>query len=228
MGSRLLLALVALATPAAAQVGYPPAESPYRDVLGRHALTLIAGTLRTPDDPAGVLPKSGPLVGLRYDTYIGGPAQLVTRIQFAPTSRRELNPTLPEATRLVGEPSLVLSVADVGINVNLTGNKSWRGLVPAVLTTVGIITDFKGEDAGGYAYGTNFAFGFGGGVRFIPRDSRWEVRGDVHNVLAQSGYPSTYFRVTEDGTAAAPPGTPRSAWRRYTTLSVGLTYHLVR
>jgi hypothetical protein len=228
MRLRSLLALVVLARPLAAQVGHPPAQSPYRDVLARHALTLNVGTYIGADDPAGVHPKSGPLLGVRYDAFIGGPAQLVLRVQMAPTARNEIDPLRPAATRLLGERSSLLTLADIGINVNLTGNKSWNGVIPTLLTTVGIMSDFAAEDAGGYAFGTNFAFGIGGGVRYIPRDARWEIRGDVHNILSQSGYPTAYFRISDDGSAAVPPNTPRSAWRRHTTIALGLTYHLFR
>lgn len=228
MRSFLLIALAALTTPLAAQIGHPPAESPYRDVFGRHALSFHAGTFLVPKDPVGILPKSGPIFGARYDTFIGGPAQLTARLNLAPSTRRVIDPLQPAATRNVGEKSVMTTMLDLGININLTGNKSWHGFVPSVLTTVGIISDFAAEDEGGYSFGTTFGFGAGLGLRYVPLDSRWEARADVHNLFAQSEYPSGFFRISDDGTAAAPPGTEQTSWRRYMSLSVGITYHIFR
>ncbi len=211
-----------------AQVGHPPAESPYRDINNRHGFTLVLGRYLGADDPAGALPKSGPLAGVRYDTHIGGPAQLTARLLMAPTTRDELDPTRPAESRVLRESSSFLTMGDVGININLTGGKSWRGLVPSTLVTVGLMSDFVPEDVHGYSLGLNFAFGFGGGLRYIPKDSRWELRADAHSILSQSEYPASYFRAPLGSTAILPTGTPRSAWRRHGLLSLGVTYHVAR
>jgi hypothetical protein len=228
MRSSLLLALSLFAAPLSAQIGYPPAESPYRDVSGRHGLTTLLGYFVGGDDPLDLLPKSSVLFGFRYDTDIGGPAQLMLRTQFAPTTRREIDPSRPVGSRELGDRSSFVTIADVGININLTGSKSWHGLVPTVLPSVGIMTDFQAEDDGGYSLGTNFAFAVGAGLRYVPKDSRWELRGDLGTVFSQSNYPSSYFVAVDGQPAVAPAGTERSGWRRHATLTLGLTYHLVR
>jgi hypothetical protein len=223
-----LLALAAVPLTLAAQIGHPPDKTPYQDVLTRHALTLVTGAYVGGDDPVGLLPRSGPLLGVRYDTHIGGPAQLTARVLLAPTDRRVIDPLRPDGQRDLGTTASTLTMGDIGINVNLTGSKSWRGLVPSVLVTVGLMSDFAPEDDSGYSFGTNFSFGVGGGLRYVPTDSRWEYRADVHRYLAQQAYPTSFFRVTEDGTSVLPQGAERSGWRGHTVLSLGLSYHLAR
>jgi len=227
---RLLCSLAWVLAPATllAQVGHPPADSPYRDINNRHAFTLVLGRYIGADDPAGALPKSGPMGGVRYDTHIGGPAQLTARLLVAPTTRDELDPTRPEDSRVIRESSSIMTIGDVGININLTGGKSWRGLVPSTLVTVGLLSDFVPEDIHGYSLGLNFAFGYGGGLRYIPKDSRWEARADAHAFLSQSEYPASYFRAPLGSTPILPVGTPRSAWRTHAMLTLGVTYHVAR
>src|SRR4051812_23806271 len=74
------LATALLASSASAQVGHTPEHSPYRDLEHRQELTLLSGYYNPSKDPAGVAPQSGPLLGLRYDVRIGGPAYLTTRV----------------------------------------------------------------------------------------------------------------------------------------------------
>jgi len=224
----LAATLFLLPAPLLAQVGHPPDQSPYRDILNKHAVTFIVGQYIGADDPVGVTPQSALSYGVRYETHIGGPALLVARLQFAPTTTTLINPLLNADRRVIGERRVLQSMGDVGIGINLTGNKSWNGLVPSALVTVGLMSDFIPEDEFGYNFGTNFSFGFGGGIRYVPRESRWAYRFDVHQYVSQSGYPASYFRPADDGTAAAPPGTDRSAWRNHSTLSFGISYHLAR
>ena len=64
----ILFGVVALlaAVPAVAQVvGYPPAASPYTDLQVSQELTAEFGYTRARTDPAGVAPKSAPMIGLR-------------------------------------------------------------------------------------------------------------------------------------------------------------------
>ena len=69
-------ALAAASSPANAQVGYPPNQSPFRDLRETHALTFYSGYFRAKKDPARVAPRSGPMVGLHYEWRASGPAHL--------------------------------------------------------------------------------------------------------------------------------------------------------
>jgi hypothetical protein len=222
-----LFAVSLAATPVAAQVGYEPDKSPFRDLPWKQSLSFFAGGLDTGRDPADVGPQPGWLAGVRYDLRIGGPMSLVGRLGGAPTSRRVISPLSPVASRYLGDQSSQLLMADLGIAMNLTGQKSWRRVVPVVSGGVGVATDFRGTpDDGGYRFGTRFMFTLGAGVRY-QTDGRWEPRVDFTNYLWQLQYPPEYRQTPSDG--SDPVISSRKApWMGNHLWSVGLSYHLFR
>ena len=97
-----LIALLSLAASTArAQVGYPPARSPYLDLLYSQEITAVFGYYVGRDDPAGVAPKSAPLVGLHYEWRAGGPAHLTGELVRIASSRTVLDPSKPAAYRWI-------------------------------------------------------------------------------------------------------------------------------
>lgn len=229
-----LTALAALAAhvlpaTAVAQVGSLPENSPFRDLEYRQELSAFTGWFAASKDPAGVAPRSGPLLGARYDVRIGGPAQFTARLATAFSERRVINPSRSGAARELGIREQGLFMGDVGITVNLTGQKSWRALVPYTQFGAGIASDFKGRDPGGYQFGTTFAFNFGGGVRWVPRD-RWQVRADVADWLYQIQYPETYYvPTTVGGSDAILRATDaKSVWKHNFALTIGGSYSFFR
>ncbi len=228
------LGLLVLARPTAAQVGYDPAKSPYQDVAWRQGLTVVAGWYNAAVDPAGVAPRSAPMYGLRYDLQLAGPAQLTVRSVATGSKRNVLDPRQPKATRLLGETGAPLLLTDVGITLNLTGQRSWHGVVPTVQFGAGVASDLSPKaDVGNYQFagssGTTFALSLGGGIRYVPggRFTRWEVRGDVTDYLFAIKYPGSYI-----STAATPSvlksNASASSWRHNAGLTVGLSYRFLR
>lgn len=223
-----MFALALVAAPAAAQVGYAPSASPYRDLPWKQSLGVFAGGFDTGRDPAGVGPQPGWLAGVRYDLRIGGPVSLVTRLALAPTSRRVLNPTKSAATRYIGDESSQLLAADFGLAINLTGQKSYHHLVPVLSGGVGIASNFRGiPDDGGYRFGTRFSFTWGLGVRYHTA-GRWEPRVDFTNYVWQLQYPPDYSVKPADGGAAILPSGKKSPWMGNHLWSLGLSYQLFR
>jgi hypothetical protein len=228
--------LVALARPAAAQVGYDPAQSPYRDVGFRQGVTPFAGWFSAALDPAGVGPKSAPMVGLRYDLLLAGPAQFMVRAATVPGKRDVIDPRQPAGRRLIGEKPSNLLLADVGIVVNLTGQRSWHSLVPLVQFGAGVASDLTpAADIGNYKFGgtsgTTFALTVGGGVRYIPggRLQRWEVRGDATDYLYAIKYPGSYFgTITAPQSGVLPFRSAASRWRHNAGITLGLSYRFLR
>lgn len=219
-----------LPAPALAQVGSLPQESPFRDIEYRQSITAFTGWYSAAKDPADVAPRSGPIVGARYDVRIGGPALFTARLGTVFSERRILDPEqAPDEGRLVGVREQGLYLADVGLTVNLTGQKSWHSLVPYTQVGVGVASDFKGRDVGGFKFGTTFAFNFGGGVRWVPRD-RWEVRADVADWLYQIQYPETYYIPTTTGgsDAVLRSGQAKSVWKHNFALTIGGSYSFFR
>src|SRR5688572_26790325 len=80
---------------AGAQVGYPPNQSPFRDLRERQEITFYSGYFRAKLDPARVVPRSGPIVGLHYQWRASGPANLTLDAARVESERRVLD---PEAT----------------------------------------------------------------------------------------------------------------------------------
>ncbi len=225
-----------------AQVGYEPARSPYRDLELTHELSLLTGLYRAHHDPARVAPQSGPLLGIRYQWLVGGPANLTTEIARVGSERRVLDPELPGTCtgtapadcKLIAVYRWPLYLADVGLALNLTGARSFHGLVPELRAGLGMVTDFHTRaDVGDFAFGTRFAFSWGAGVRWLPHRSefsRW-LLGPVHQLRLDLGnraysvkYPESYFTAAPDGSTIRPVFRKKASWTNNAALTVGLSY----
>ena len=221
-----MLAVGLAATSLGAQVGYPPSASPFRDLLYKQDATLFTGYYAAGQDPVGVAPGSGPMIGLRYEVRIGGPAQFMVRAGHVFTDRTIINPTLPEGERAVGTTSVGLYVMDLGVTFNLTGQKSFRGFVPVASFGGGVVSDFRSaRDIGDFRLGTPFALSLGGGVRYV-REGPLQLRLDLVDYLYQIRYPSSYF-VASGGAAPVRRGS-QSAWTHNVAITVGASYQFFR
>jgi len=219
-----LVALVCAATTARAQVGYPPAQSPYLDLTYSQEITAIVGYYFSRADPAGVAPKSAALGGVHYEWRAGGPAHITAEIARIASSRTVLDPAKPLATRDLGEQSWPVWSADVGLGMSLTGARSWHNLVPEIKAGVGLMSDFKGTDVGDFKYGTRFALIWGAALRYVPGSSRYQLRADLTNRLSSITYPDVYFRSAASGIPPILTGKDKSAWRNNPALSIGISY----
>jgi hypothetical protein len=207
----------------AAQVGHPPDQSPFRDIGLAMRITPFGGWYSASRDAAGVLPRSGPLVGLRWDMHVGGPGELTVRLAMVPTDRDVIDPDQPAGDRLVESRKLTLGFGDVGISFHLTGNKSWHRIVPLVHAGLGLASDFNGADIGGFKHGSEFSLMYGAGVRYVT-GRRFEFRADVGSYFYQLEYPSSYYALGADGTSVLTPATPRADWRNNWTFSIGAAF----
>lgn len=223
-------AFVVGAVPLAAQVdvGYPPPRSPFRDLEFRQEATAFAGYYVAGKDPAGVAPQSGPMAGIRYEVNVGGPAQIVARIAGVMSDRRVLNPLEPAASRDLGTRSWPLYLADAGLSINLTGQRSYRGIVPVIYTGVGLASDLgKKVDEDPFKLGTTFAFSIVGGLRFVP-GGRFQVRADAGTYFYQIKYPTAYYGAASDNSSVLDSNQAKNFWKRNLGLTVGGSYLLFR
>jgi hypothetical protein len=213
-----------VAAPAAAQVvGHPPATSPYSDLEYSQELTFEFGYAKTRHDPAGVAPKSAPMVGLRYELSIVGPLALSSEITRTFSDRDVLDPSKPRATRSLGTESAPVYSADLALALNLTGRKSWHTLVPQVRAGLGVVSSSAKDAASGYSFGTPFAFTFGGGVKVVP-GGRLQLRGDLTDRVFKLSYPDTYYRLASDNTAVLDASVPRSFYTHHLGMTLGVSY----
>ena len=221
--------VLAVAAPAAAraQVGHLPERSPYRDVEFRQELTGMAGYFVAAKDPAGVAPQSGPMVGARYEVRVGGPASFTARVGHVFSEATTINPTKPAAERVVSTDATSLWLADVGLSIALSGQKSVHRLVPVLNAGIGLVSDFDSKaDVGGYSFGTTFAFSFGGGVRYVP-GGNFQLRADVADYLYRIDYPISY-RTGTTTTDPIVPASQASVWKHNAALTVGASYLFFR
>ncbi|MGI8618264.1 MAG: hypothetical protein ACR2L6_04130 [Gemmatimonadaceae bacterium] len=227
IGAALAGAALTLPGSAFAQVGYPPERSPFRDLEYKHELTLFGGTYIAADDPAGVAPTGGPMGGLRYELRVGGPAQLMVRAAYVSSERQALDPSQPEDSRDLGIHSAPLFMLDAGISVNLTGQKSWRRLVPTVNAGIGVVSGGKDVENDPYRFGTPLAITYGAGLRYVP-GGRFAVRLGVDSYLYKLEYPGAYSVTTSDGTAVIGPRQSTNFWKNNVALTIGASYLFFR
>jgi len=226
----LAFAITLVGVPAAAQVdvGYPPPRSPFRDLEYRHELTLFGGYYMSAKDPAGAAPTSAPMEGLRYELVVGGPAQLVFRLARVNSERNVINPLEPRATRNLGVQSWPIYLTDLGFSLNLTGQRSWHGVVPVISGGIGLASDLdKQDDDDPFNLGTTFAFSFGAGLRIVP-GGRFQLRADAGTWMYEYEYPSTYYATTSDNTTVLDQKQAKKFWKKNLGLTLGASYLLFR
>lgn len=225
LGRILALHLLPIASLAAqADVGSAPQRSPYKDLEYRQEFTLFSGYYRGAKDPAGVAPQSGPMVGGRYEFRMGGPAYIVGRVAGAHLDRTVINPQSPTEAGRTSSERVPLLLTDVGLQLHLTGFKSWRGLVPIVAGGLGFTADLRGKtDVGQFRIGIPFTLTYGAGVKWVP-GGRWQYRLDWSQYMFRLHYPETYYIKSGELPAVLTPDVPRDFWRRNGAITFGVSY----
>lgn len=221
-----------------AQVGYPPQRSPYRDLRETQEVTIFSGYYRAKKDPAGVAPRSGPMLGAHYQWRAGGPAHLRFSAARVASERNVLDPertagcpATPSAScKLVGTYRWPLYLVNADLALSLTGPRSFFRLVPEVKAGLGFATDFHTKpDVGEFAFGTRFALTWGAGIRWVL-GGPYQVRADITNHLYSVRYPDTYYQAVRIGTPATDvPAILRStqsrtAWLNNPGFTLGMSY----
>ena len=232
MNGRTWMAMMAcstMATPLAAQVGHVPQRSPYTDLEYRQEATFFGGYYNAGEDRVGVAPGSGPMFGVRYDLRLGGPASLTSKFAYVRGERTVIDPRRPADDRVVENGAAwPVYMADVGISLNLTGQRSYRRVVPFVNGAVGVASDLKGgADVGAWKFGTPFAFSLGGGIKWVPAGNL-QARLDVFDQLYQVKYPNSYYVTASDGTAVLRTRDGKSDWTSNLGLTFGVSYLFFR
>ena len=214
-----------MAMPAAAQVGHEPEDSPFRDLQHRQEFTLLGGWVKARHDPAGVAPRSAPMVGARYEFNLTGPLSLSSDVTAMFADRDVIDPSKPKAQRIPRTEGATVFAADLALAMNLTGRKSWHHLVPQVRGGIGLLRSSAADDSSGFRFGTPFAFSFGGGLKLVPgRTGRIQLRADFTDRLFKLSYPDSYYRLASDNTAVLDRSTAKSFYTHHAVFSVGLSY----
>jgi len=220
----LTAAMLCLAVaPLAAQVGTEPEKSPYQDFTYHQDFGVFGGYFGGNRGSANIGPKSSSIFGVRYGLHIGGPAEMSIRIARASSTRNVIDPTKIGAERDLGTESDPIWIADVGINLALTGQKSFHHIIPVFGLGLGASKSNSSKDVGGYSFGTGLAIHFGGGLKFVSHGP-WGARVDLTDYLWQLSYPASYFVTPIGGTPVLAAGQAQNEWRSNTTITFGLSY----
>lgn len=225
----LAIALAAVASPLPAQVGHTPQDTPFEDLRGRQALTLAIGTLAPGGDPAGVGPRTGAQLSVRYELLLTGPLWLQARMSYAPSlDRTYKDPLVTGAARDLGTSTRPLAALEAGFGMNLTGNKAWHRVTPQVHGALGWVTGGTNRfDAGGYRFGNKFTVSYGLGARLVTGRA-WEGHVDLTHLFWKYDYPADYGPGGAAGTDAILPTNQLAPWKGNLLLSVGVTRFFFR
>ena len=169
--------------PRRAQVGHPPAKSPYLDLEHTQELTLIGGQFHAHRDPADVAPQGGLLVGAHYEWRAGGPAHLTGEFVAHLVGRaadQSVRGRRRRATSARRAARCTPAMSDSGSS--LTGAKSWHHIVPEVAGGVGLHLRFPQRRPILAGSSSAPALHSTGAAEFacVP-GGKWQVRGDIKN-----------------------------------------------
>jgi hypothetical protein len=220
------LALLGLAPPAAAQVGHRPESSPYRDIRKGHTFTAMFGQFGGSGGRFGIAPHDGHTYGFRYDLRTGSTIQVGLGFERGDLDRLIVDPFVALANRVSGPVKQTVTFAELNLQFNLTGGKTWHRLAPYVGTGVGLtFPSGTPADTSRFELGHKFYLAPNAGLRIFLTD-RLHLRGEARAVFWKLKYPSTFTDVP----ALEPTAPPviidgnTSEWTASSWLQVGLGY----
>ncbi len=223
IGAVAWLGVLASYNAATAQVGYDPAHSPYRDVR-RGAVTVVTfGYLGGSRGSAGVGLTNGATGGIRYEVPFGA---VGASLGVAYGRARSFIMQLPKDTvppRATGPYDNGVVLADAGLQLVLTGRKTWRGFAPYIGGALGVaVARALPGDTSGYRFGTKFTLAPNAGLRWYPTRGL-SLRADFRLLLWKLRYPLSYKAPNSDGVRILPVTASLDEWtsQRWATIGLG-------
>jgi hypothetical protein len=189
----LLLALLvgAPVALAAQQVGNAPERSPFRDILTSEGLSFYVGRYAGNPNDAGTGVRPGLMLGARLDVRIANGFGVYATFAEVRTSRLRIDAG-GDTARVMGNVNVRLVAADLGLVLNLTGDKTWRGLAPFVGVSAGIVAPTaRLVDPGGYELGTDFSIVPSLGTRLVL-SRRLSLRVELRDYYYRYSFPLAY------------------------------------
>jgi hypothetical protein len=224
------LALLLNPPPAIAQVGHAPGTSPYRDIRKGHTFTLIGGYFSGDGGDFGIGPHDGAVFGARYDIRSSRTIQFGLGLAHGSLDRFIVNPFVSLANRRSGPVTQSVTFAELALQFNVTGGKSWRRIAPFVGASGGMaFSSGTPADTSRYDFGNKLYLTPAVGFRFFLSD-RLHLRGEARLTFWKLNYPTTFQQepVEEPGT----PGNSNavitdnnlSEWTTSSWLQAGVGY----
>src|SRR3989441_13275363 len=180
----LWLGIVAWWNGASAQVGHEPGRSPYHDVRRGGVGVLPFGYLGGSRGSVGVGLSDGTTGGIRYEVLFGAIGASLG-LAYGRTNRYVVNPFRDTLSRNTGPFNNDVVLADAGLQLVLTGRKTWRGFAPYVGGALGVaISGSSPRAASGDKFGTKFILAPNPRGRGDP-PRRLSLRGGFHPGLSK-------------------------------------------
>ncbi len=220
----LLLAALGGAERLAAQERVP---SPFRYVEETHSAGAYAGYLWTEAGDLDLGPQAAPQFGVRYSLQLGGPVAGVAAVGLILSERTvfalRADPDNPQQTipLPVGTTSMPLLLVEGGVRLNLTGPRTWHGLMPYLGATGGLVTDLARNEPEDleipederFRFGPGFAVGLGAGTDWFLTP-RLSLRAEIRDQIWRIALPETFTGPQRE-----------TRWTNNLGLSIGAAVH---
>ncbi len=221
---------ILLASAAHAQVGHPPERSPYREIYKGHTITGFGGYIGGSGGRFQIGPHDGPVFGIRYDIRTASAVQMGLSLARADLDRLIVDPFVVVENRVSGPVRQTVTFAEVDLQFNVTGGKTWHGLAPFAGAGAGLtFASGTPADTSDFNFGKKIYFTPHAGVRlFLTR--RLHLRAEARVTFWKLKYPASFTREPPDdpGTADDPHAVITDGntqeWTTGSWLQAGLGY----
>jgi len=211
-----------------AQVGHDPAQSPYRDILLHAGPVFFFGHLGGNRGVAPAGTSNAQTFGARYEIPAGKSLHFQFTGAYLHGDRFIINPRADSSSpaRTTGPFTSDLALAEIGMQLRLTGGKTWHGFAPYAGTALGMLFDVNspGDTTGsGYRFGSKLTIAFATGVRWYPA-RRVMINGDLRAQFWRLKYPFSFHDSTKasDGSRVLPLSQPLKDWTTHPWICLGI------
>ena len=212
--------------------GIQPAEaqritSPYRFQETSQEIGGYAGYVSSEKGSVGLGAKSGVAYGARFAIRLGGPFMVEAEALYFPTSHAVLDTVVVDsAFQEISSADQTIVAATAAMRFNLTGPRTWNGIMPFVLAGVGVAaqTDSDTEEVekaptdARFDFGTSLAGVLGAGIGIFP-SKHLSIRIDGRNLLWKVKTPAALLRGDFGRTM------PQDEWVQNLSASAGVSIH---
>jgi hypothetical protein len=209
-----------------AQVGNDPANSPFRDIQLRAGPILFVGRLSNDRGRAGAGVSNALTIGSRYEVPAGRSLLLSFSAAYLQGDRFIIDPAADSSSpnRRTGPFDSNILLTDVGLQLRLTGAKTWRSVAPYVGIGVGLAFDLDspGDTTGsGYRFGSRLTFSGATGIRWYP-SRRLMLNADLRGQAWRLRYPVSFHTQAPDGSRVVPLEEALTDWTLHPWISLGV------
>jgi hypothetical protein len=211
-----------------AQVGHDPGSSPYHDIPLHPGPMFFFGHLGADRGVVQAGTSNARTFGLRYELPAGRSLVFQFSGAYLRGDRFIIDPRADSSSpqRRTRPFKSDLAMADVGMQLRLTGGKSWQGIAPYVGTGLGLVFDANspGDTTGsGYRFGTKITLALSSGIRWYP-SRHVTVNGDVRAQVWRLKYPLSFHDTAQasDHSTVLPLTAPLNDWTLHPWVSIGI------